>query len=156
MKQYNQNMCIVVCVLILLVGLVGCDQENSVLTTPSMSDQTVSVQQSPEPIANFHVMGTSSDQVGVYVGHEYFMVQVPAGEYLLSYTTGLGTFHLVLQVTKRALLFVGLQPGDEVQKASLFDGTITDIGKETQDHGTVMLFSWPGGPVEWWDVFQFS
>ncbi len=42
-----------------------------------------------------------------------------------------------------------------IQDAWLFAGTITDVGQETQDYGTVMLFSWPGSSGEWWEVFSF-
>lgn len=146
---------VVALLLCLLLTGTGCEQDAASPSAPRVSAPEPAVSMSNARL-NVHVLGGYSDEVGVYIGHEYFMVQVPVGGYLLRYATTLGTFHLVCDVHENALLFVGLQPDDVVQDAWLFPGTITDIGAETQDHGTVTLYSWPGGPVWWWQVFTFS
>lgn len=107
-----------------------------------------------ELLTNFYSSESRSDEYGAYVGHENFVIQVPAGEYLLEYLTNQGTFHLVFRATKSSLLYIGLNPGGTVQKAMVYRGTITDTSRETQVHGNVTLFCWPGSSISWPDVFR--
>ncbi len=155
MKHTLQRICMSVCVVILVTGMLGCERESNTPSDPNLPQPGIEVFPYSPARADFYVLGTSSDELGVYVGDGFFMVQIPAGEYLLRYITERGMFHLVCRVNEPALIFIGLQEDDVIQDAWLFAGTITDVGQETQDHGTVMLFSWPGSSAEWWEVFSF-
>lgn len=146
-----------VLIIILITGVAGCRRENAFNPTePQIAEQKKLFQVIPVSQANFYVKRGDSDQIGAYVGKEFFLVQLPAGSYRLEYFTDFGIFNLVFQNTASALLFIGLQPGDQVQKAVLYRGTIIDTSKAKQEYGILTLFCWPGGPVQWWEVFRSS
>ena len=157
MRKHVQQLWWLVVVVILSVALVSCDQDESGRpTTPELTNQEISERPNPVHLANFNADQGVSDEFGAYVGHEEFVIQVPAGEYLLEYTTDLGRFHLVFRATASTLLYIGLHPGDAVQEAIIYTGTITDTSGEIQEHGNVTLFVWPGSSRTWQEVFQFS
>ena len=132
--------------------MTGCDRQARHNPTAPDSSQS----QSAESLSNFYSGQGVSDTYGAYVGHENFVIQVPAGEYLLEYLTDLGTFYLAFRATERALLYIGLHSGDAVQKAVVYPGVIIDTTGETQDHGNVTLFCWPGSSMSWPEVFRKS
>ncbi len=157
MRKYVQKQCwLLVAVVLLSVGLIGCNQDNrGGPTTPELIAHTAARQNAARP-GNFYAGRGLSDEFGAYVGHGEFVVQVPAGEYLLEYTTDLGTFYLVFRATASSLLYIGLQPDDVVHDAIVYTGTITDTSGETQEHGNVTLFVWPGSARAWHEVFRMS
>lgn len=148
----------VVLVIILITGIAGCHRENVVNpTAPEIAAQENLTPVIPVmPQANFYVNRGDSDQIGAYVGKEFFLVQLPAGSYRLEYFTDFGIFNLVFRNTANVLLFIGLQSGDQVQKAVLYRGTIFDTSKEKQEYENLTLFCWPDSPVQWWEVFRSS
>jgi len=136
-----------VLVVILVVGVsVWAYAESSSPSTPEIAKHP----------ANFYAGRGFSDEYGAYVGNEVFVVQVPAGDYLLRYKTNVGTFDLVLRATEKALLYVGLVTGDKVIDAFIYPGTVFDTSRDTQAHGIVTLFVWPGSSITWRDVFRMQ
>jgi hypothetical protein len=118
------------------VSFFGCEfWENKNGTSPTSPSV-----KNPEQFASFYVGRGISDQIGVYKGTEFFQINVPTGDYLLTYTTNLGTFEIVFRATKSALLNIGLQPGDEVQEVSLQKGTIDDTAIEVGRFGPTIVY----------------
>jgi hypothetical protein len=111
--------------------------------------------ETPGQHGNFFVREGSSDQFGVYYNGEsdFFQLQIPQGDYLLTYTTTLGQFYLVFRATERALITVGLQDGDVVYEAMLYKGTVTGTTPTFQQH-PVIVFSEFGARDGWWEIFQ--
>lgn len=107
-----------------------------------------------DQIANFYASRGHSDEYGVYIGNEIFVVQVPAGDYMLRYKTNLGTFYIVFRATEKSFLYVGLQSGDAIVDATIFPGTIFDTSKESQTYGVVTLYVWPGSSTTWQEIFR--
>jgi len=121
----------------LLFVLSGCsNDQNPLFSNPTIPDNTQS-----RP--NFYAGATKEQGFGVYKGHEHFLIQVPAGEYLLEYTTQIGQFYIVFRADKNAVLDIGLVAGDEVQKALVYSGRVTDAS-HPRPFGVVTLFSEEG------------
>jgi hypothetical protein len=127
---------------ILIVGISVCNRAQS--SNSPTADQ----------FTNFYAGRGNSDEYGVYIGNEVFVVQVPDGDYVLRYETDLGTFDLVFRATEKSLLYVGLTAGDTLINMTVFPGTIFDTSKESQTYGAVTLFVWPGSSTTWQDVFR--
>ncbi len=132
--------------------MTSCDRQARHSPTSPGSRSLMSATQ----LTNFYASSGLSEKYGAYVGHENFVIQVPDGEYLLEYMTDMGTFYIAFRATEHALLYIGLQSGDAVQKAIVYPGTITDVSQETQEYGSVTLFCWPGSPQTWAEVFRIS
>ena len=108
---------------LVIVGLLGVflgggcslfDQDNRMSpTSPGGS----SVQRT-----NFFAGRGSGNKFGVAKNFGSFKVNVLTGSYRLTYTTKLGTFHLIFRAKQVALLTIGLQPDDDVIEASLQSG----------------------------------
>ena len=136
-------------VALLLVGS-GCERDEQ--QTPTMPD--IAGQKQAEDMANFYARQGISDEFGAYVGSGEFVIQVPAGEYLLEYTTLNGTFYVAFRATGRALVYIMLVAGDSVQTAVIYRGRIIDATGPTQSSHNVTLFAWPGSDRGWQAVFQ--
>ena len=105
-------------------------------------------------------------EFGAAVGNiSEFLIGVPAGDYLLTYQTTLGTFHIVFRAKDSAILHIGLQPGDKVLNASLQKGTVITPSNKEQliagiwPSGAVDLYYWPGSqpsevPNLWMEWFK--
>jgi hypothetical protein len=157
MTHIQKSQWFVLVITLLIVGVLGCRPNNDrIPTTPEISKQGNIEWEISVPQANFYVNRGLSDQIGAFVGRGFFMVQVPAGTYRLEYFTDLGIFNLVFRPTANVILLIGLEAEDRVQKAVLYRGTITDPSKEKQEYKNLTLFSWPGGPIGWWEVFKNS
>jgi hypothetical protein len=136
-------------VALLLVGS-GCERDaQQTPTTPGIAGQ-----KQAEDMANFYARQGISDEFGAYVGAGEFVIQVPAGEYLLEYTTLKGTFYVAFRATGRALVYIMLVAGDSIQTAVIYRGTIIDEIGQTQTSHNVTLFAWPGSDRNWQAVFQ--
>ena len=90
------------------------------------------------------------------VGNEMFVIQAPAGDYLIRSWTDFGIYEIVFRATETSLIYVGLNEGDQVKTAVIFPGTIFNESGDTWIDGTVTLFSWPGSEKYWWEVFSTS
>lgn len=102
--------------------------------------------------ANFWALEGVSDDFGVYKGHEYFLFQVPTGEYLLTYTSHAGTFFMVFRAERSARLMIGLHEGDDVLEAMLYTGNVLDTSNSVAD-GPVIRFSELGASGSWEHLF---
>ncbi len=129
-----------VTIFLFTMSFFGCefwgDKSGNSSTAPSVKNA--------EQIVNCYVSRGISDQIGVYKGTGFFQLNVPAGDYLLTYTTNLGTFEIVFRATTTALLNIGIQPGDELQEAYLQKGTIVDTAGEVGTFGPVIVYAQPG------------
>ena len=103
--------------------------------------------------SNFYVSRGNSDSFGVYNGDGFFQVQVPAGDYALTYTTDDSTFHIVFRALENARLMIGLNPDDEVQEATVYQGAVTDTS-DADPRGTVILYSELGATGSWSHLFR--
>jgi len=88
---------------------------------------------------------------------------VPAGDYLLEYTTTLGTFHIVFQAGNHAIVHIGLQEGDSVIEVSLRNGNMKNaVAKEVVlatiwENGPVNVYLWPGSSISTWEeLFEIN
>ena len=104
--------------------------------------------------AGFYANRSDSSAFGVYNGGSFFVVQVPAGDYLLTYRSAFGEYYLVFRAESSASLHIGLQSGDEVTSAMLYQGTVTDTSGG-QSYGVVTVYSELGASGSSWDaLFQ--
>jgi hypothetical protein len=103
-----------------------------------------------------------SKEIGAYAGVGFFQVNLPEGDYRLTYTTNLDTYNLIFRVSPGiSLVNVGLTPGESVAEASLLVGTISDSAFQAQATetnrtiGSVTLMFWPAmsNPPPLSDVF---
>jgi hypothetical protein len=137
MKRQRKNTSAYGIVLLLLFVLSGCNNEqNTSFSSPTIPGDVTSH-------SNFYAGETKEQGFGVYKGHEYFLIQVPAGEYLLQYVTQIGQFYIVFQADKNAVLHIGLSTGDDVQKATIYPGRITNTSNP-RSFGIVTVFSEDG------------
>ena len=103
---------------------------------------------------NFYASENSDCQMGARPEKEAFVVTVPAGDFRITYTTWIGTFHVAARAEKCAKLTIGLSPCDEVKSISIQRGAIASVGCGTWPSGPVTLYSWPcGGTAECSQVF---
>ena len=142
---------VVVVTLLVIVGLVGCEQDGRSpggnLSSPVDAGLA----------GNFAVVPATGNTFGIALGANAFRVRSLAGDYLLTYTTQLGTFYIPYRALATAKLTIGLQPGDTVVDVTLQPGTITDISQGTALEGeTVIALPWPGSGtvINWQDAFS--
>ena len=84
-----------------------------------------------------------------------FRLNIPAGEYLVTYSTRYGTFRLVLHASENVILHIGLSEGDAVSQLSIQKGKISQDSSNVQQHGTVTLYAWPGSDSpDWQETFS--
>ncbi len=121
-------------VLLLLFVISGCNNEQNIFFDSPTEPNSIT------PLYNFYAGATKDQGFGVYKGHEHFLIQVPAGEYLLQYVTQIGQFYIVFRAEKNALLTIGLTTGGEVLSATVFPGRITDTSNP-RPFGVVTVFS---------------
>ena len=151
--------------LLLAIGMafawsVGCQKEDSSSSTsPAANIPTFPGSESQpdrESFAaeNFYASKNSDCQMGARPEKEAFVVTVPAGDFRITYTTWIGTFHVAARAEKCAKLTIGLSPCDEVKSVSIQRGAIASVGCATWPSGPVTLYSWPcGGTAECSQVF---
>ncbi|MBD3308669.1 hypothetical protein GF339_19830 [candidate division KSB3 bacterium] len=113
-------------------AFVSCNSDNSSNPVLPQTETTTGTTGT-----NFFAGSAISDEYGAYIGHEFFQVNVPeAGQYVLDYTTTLGTFYLGLELTKGALLQIGLVTSEEfpdadtVIHAFITPGVLSDFPPE--------------------------
>lgn len=142
--------------LILMIGVASCQWFSGESDGPTSATVSGNAAQP----GNFYVSRGIADQFGVYKAESGgFQVNIPTpGDYVLTYTTTLGTFEIVFRATEKALLNIGVQPGDDVLEASLQTGQITETaGQKTtvQTFGPVIVFLRPGSGTDigWTDIF---
>jgi len=83
-------------------------------------------EQDVNPTSPFVTIQGIDDQFGVFKGNEYFQINVPRGDYLLSYTlNSKTTYNIVFRATSNALLTTWLPAGEQVTDAELWRGHIT-------------------------------
>jgi hypothetical protein len=176
MTKRTKRIHCVVLVLSLLMCIAGCkyfDRSNSrssssspsdpsaIPTSPGSSPSSPAVQlalplssEQPGHHGNFFADVGISDEVGVYYDgrSDFFQVQVPLGEYLLTYTTNLGMFYMVFQATESAIITVGIHEDDQVYEAMLYNGTVTDTSNGVE-YPPVIVFSEFGAMDGWWNIF---
>lgn len=164
-----RNIVLILCIYALLLSVSGCNTNNSQSPSDPCNIPTGPGQPSsptfqlamplssevPGHYGNFFACEGYSDQVGVYYDgkSDFFQLQVPTGDYLLTYVTTMGHFYLVFRATESALITVGLQDGDVVYEAMLYKGTVTATSSVYFQH-PVTLFSEPGAQDGWWEIFQ--
>ncbi len=136
-------------VVLLLVGS-GCERDEQ----PNPTKPAIAGQKQAVGLTNIYASMAASNEFGVYIGTENFVIQTPAGEYLLEYTTLNGTFYVVFRATERALVYIFLVAGDRVQSAVIYSGTVFDTTGPTQTFDNVTFFAWPGSERNWQAVFQ--
>ncbi len=152
MKHVFQKLQCVMIILVLFMSISGCSDDHKYPSDP----------ETPYQVADISANPGNSEQMGAYVGDEFFRVNVPAGDYLLSYNTEkFGVSYLVFKAESAALLQVDLVEEDQVRTATLREGTVIEQEDLTYANGPVALYAWPGevnGQVSsfWSDVFQFS
>lgn len=138
--------------LLIILGLVGCDLGDRSPTTPG----------SPvtgEQAANFWASPATGDTFGIALGPGAFRVRTLPGDYLLTYTTQLGTFYIPFRALQTTKLTIGLPSGDTVIEVTLQSGTITDISQGIAfEDDTIIALSWPGSNtvVNWQEVFNIN
>jgi hypothetical protein len=130
---------------VLVIGLSG-------LTAVGSSGETAQSEAHP---GNFYAAPGVSDEFAVYLQPGLFVVQAPAGDYLLHYETHNGAFDIVFRATETSQLYIGLVGDDQVQYAIIYPGTVTDTSGETWASGNVTLYAWPGSSRTWQEVFAF-
>ena len=137
MRIFSHDPHVCVTAFLLLFVLSGCsNDQNPLFSNPTIPDNTLS-----RP--NFYAGETKEQGFGVYKGHEHFLIQVPAGEYLLEYITQIGQFYIVFRADKNAVLNIGLVAGDDVKQATIYPGHVTDTS-DPRPLGVVTLFSEEG------------
>ena len=140
----------------LIIGLMmSCNKdESSKPTSPNIPVAPVY----DAPSENSNSMGFYSakgdGQYGAFVNERSeFQISVPTGEYLLTYTTTIGTFYVAFRATNASILFIGLTSGVSVSEASVQKGKIINETQRNWQSNYVTLFAWPDGPA-WNGVFQ--
>ena len=107
----------------LIVGfMMSCNKDNS--SKPTAPNIPVFPEEQSSENSNemgfYATRGVSDVFETTEIGDGFFRVNVPiAGGYVLTYTTTLGTFHIVFEATDKALLTIGLLKGDKVESASI-------------------------------------
>ena len=151
--------------LLLAIGMafawsVGCQKEDSSSSTSPAANIPTFPSSESQPdresfaAENFYASENSDCQMGARPEKEAFVVTVPAGDFRITYTTWIGTFHVAARAEKCAKLTIGLSPCDEVKSVSIQRGAITSVGCVTWPSGPVTLYSWPcGGTAECSQVF---
>lgn len=163
MMRKWQSFYAVASITLLIVAIVGCGMFDSEKSSPTMPESSGNppIGGLPGETPNFWVGSGTTDHLGVHIASGYFLVNVPKkGVFLLTYFTEFGgPFHLVVMVEKNSLLFVGLQPGDEVAAATIQEGDLTTIAPtspEVQYFGGVTVYYRPGFIGNWGDFIVIN
>lgn len=104
-------------------------------TTEAQETATIGAEIEPsttEPQATATSNENFADVFGVATGTDFFAVNIPPGDYLLTYTTRLGEdtqIQLLIRTDDTALVTVGLTPKDQVNDATIQEGTIIDTSQ---------------------------
>lgn len=142
----------------LLAGCNGFDREQSNSPVAPGGEATMS-HFNPTALGNFYATGgvetgDLKDQIATYSEKGQLVVQAPAGDYLLAYSTASGLYAVVFRAAKTALVFIGLNQGESVIHAMLFQGTITTLPAQTWQNGAVTLYAWPGSAAQPLTIFR--
>lgn len=87
---------------------------------------------------------------GVFVGNEFFVVNVPkSGVYVIQYMVKGQTdlYNLVVKVKKATMIYIGLGVGLELEDAGVVETEVTVPDSEASPLGTMLVFSHPGWPA---------
>ena len=146
---------------LIAIGMVGiglmmsCNEDNS--SKPTVSNIPMFPEgQSSENSEDMGFYSSSGDgQFGAWAGDiAEFLISVPAGDYLLTYSSTVGTFYVAFRATNAAVLHIGLIGNDRVSSASIEKGAITNTSLSKWESQGVALFAWPGSGAAWNSVFQ--
>ena len=145
------NLILFIVFVILMIAIIGCKEKHTrQITSPSIplhplwENPTGDTSQS-----NFWTEGGNGD-FGASTGEGECRISTPAGDFLLAYTTQLGTFHISFRATQNAILHIGLTPNDTVSEVILYKGTCTGTPSTTWSSDTVHVYSWPGSDSPTW------
>lgn len=154
-------------VVVLLIGLVGCNSGDGGLTTPTTvtgSDAGPTLTIGSASPANFSV-GRGQNKLGVYVPEKRdgFQVQVPEGAFMIEYSVkGGGTYFIVVTAEEEgAVLGIGLLEGFIIDDVLVYEGNIapTAPDPEIAKEG-VKIYVWPGSETyaqqTWTGVFVMN
>lgn len=84
-------------------------------------------------------------------GAEVFCVSFPEpGDYLLTYQTETGIWHIVLRTTNPAYTYIGLLPGNILSSVTLERGTIAADAAPLIIDGDVERYATSEAPAVWW------
>ena len=148
MSQQYQRFLYVIMGLIVLIGIIGCQAEDSSITGPVVK---------PTQLMNFWATDAIGDDYDVYYyteGDSEFNCDIPAGDWLNVYETDLGFFIIVLRANEPATIFIGLQPGDIVHAVyQSIPGQIIPGSRVLYTSGPVEIYSWPPEPIPLEEVF---
>ena len=146
---------------LIAIGLAGiglmmsCNEDNSSKPTASNIPMFPAGQSSENSEEMGFYSSNGDGQFGAWAGDlAEFQIGVPAGEYLLTYSSTVGTFYVAFRATNAAILHIGLLGNDRVASATIQKGKITNESVNTWGSNAVTLFAWPGSGVAWNVVFQ--
>ena len=149
MKYYWQNYRWLVFVLVLVVGIIGCQSENR-------QKELILIPTSPVQLTNFWA---ADDARGDYESFYYaegdtvFELDVPAGDWALGYETDSGFWTIVFRARRAATLHIGVHAGEIVHWVGTIPGTIIRGSKILARVGPVDVYSWPKNPIPPEQVF---
>jgi hypothetical protein len=107
-------------------------------------------------MSNFYAGPGNGNKFGIYKRRGELMVDVLEGQFLLTYTTLLGTFHVVFEATTPSVLTIGLLEGDDVIQAFLQRGNISETSTGLYQVSGLTVFAWPGMGSVWDDIFVIN
>ena len=146
---------------LIAIGLAGiglmmsCNEDNSSKPTASNIPMFPEGQSSDNSEEMGFYSSNGNGQLGAWAGDlAEFQIGVPAGEYLLTYSSTVGTFYVAFRATNAAILHIGLLGNDRVASATIQKGKITNESVNKWGSNAVTLFAWPGSGVAWNVVFQ--
>ena len=146
---------------LIAIGLAGiglmmsCNEDNSSKPTASNIPMFPEGQSSDNSEEMGFYSSNGDGQFGAWAGDlAEFQIGVPAGEYLLTYSSTVGTFYVAFRATNAAILHIGLLGNDRVASATIQKGKITNESVNKWGSNAVTLFAWPGSGVAWNVVFQ--
>ena len=145
-----------ICAVAMIIGLmISCSKDDSSKPTSSNIPMFPAGQSSENSNEMGFYSSKGDGQFGAWAGDSSeFLVGVPAGEFLLTYGTTVGTFSVAFRATDAAVLHIGMHENVRVTDVSAQKGTITKQDGGTWPHGAVTLFAWPGSGAAWNSVFQ--
>lgn len=154
-KEATATIIGLICAVAMLIGLMSCGKDDSSKPTSSNIPMFPAGQSSENSNEMGFYSSKGDGQFGAWAGDSSeFLVGVPAGEFLLTYGTTVGTFSVAFRATDAAVLHIGMHENVRVTDVSAQKGTITKQDGGTWPHGAVTLFAWPGSGAAWNSVFQ--
>lgn len=154
-KEATATIIGLICAVAMLIGLMSCGKDDSSKPTSSNIPMFPAGQSSENSNEMGFYSSKGDGQFGAWAGDSSeFLVGVPAGEFLLTYGTTVGTFSVAFRATDAAVLHIGMRENVRVTDVSAQKGTITKQDGGTWPHGAVTLFAWPGSGAAWNSVFQ--